>query len=138
MRGSPLVRAALAFFVILLLGWPMRNLTGESPRSAVLAEPARVSVDEIELQLSFTTAPKSVRVSHLGKEVWSDAAPAAEIERKIALPFPKEGVDLEVAIEFPDGAPLAAMRARLTDPAGETYEKSLWGTGRIEDVLTFP
>jgi hypothetical protein len=138
MRGSPLVRAALAFVVILLLGWPLRELTGDAPQPVAPVAPAAVETGEIELQLSFTTIPKSIRVLHLGKEMWSDAAPAAEIERKLALPFPKEGVDLQFAVEFPDGAPLAAVRARLTDPAGETHEKSLWGTGRIDDVLTFP
>ena len=139
MRGSPLVRAALAFLVILLLGWPLRELTGGSPQART-AQPAAtpVSAKEIELQLSFTTVPKAVRVLYLGKEVWSDAAPAAEIERKLRVPFPKQGVDLQFEVEFPDGSPLGAMRARLIDPAGETHEKSLWGTGRIDDVLTFP
>jgi hypothetical protein len=138
MRGSPLVRAALAFLVILLLGWPLRKLTGGSPLAAVAAVAAPAPAKEIELQLSFTAVPKTVRVLHLGKEVWRDAAPAAEIERKLQVPFPKEGVDLQFEIEFPDGSPLAAIRARLTDPAGETHEKSLWGAGRIDDVLTFP
>lgn len=139
MRGSPLVRAALAFLVILLLGWPLRELTGEGPVGKAHAAGATpVPTQEIELQLSFTTAPKSVRILHLGREVWSDAAPAVEIERKLQVPFPKEGVDLQFEVEFPDGAPLAAMRVRLTDPAGEIHEKSLWGTGRIDDVLTFP
>jgi hypothetical protein len=138
MRGSPLVRAALAFLVILLLGWPLRELTGEAPRATVPATPVAAEAKEIELQLSFTTLPRSIRVRHLGKEIWSDAAPTIEMERKIEMPFPKEGVDLQFDVEFPEGAPLAAMRVRLTDPDGETREKSLWGTGQIDEVVTFP
>jgi len=138
MRGSPLVRMALAFLVILLLGWPLRELTGGSSQTTSAGAATPVPVKEIELQLSFTIVPKTVRVLHLGKEVWRDAAPAAEIERKLRVPFPKEGVDLQFEVEFPEAKPLAAMRARLTDPAGETHEKSLWGTGRIDEVLTFP
>lgn len=139
MRGSPLLRAALAFLAILALGWPLRELTGnvrapEAPAAAATPAPAK----EIELQLTFTTVPLSVRVRFLGREVWSDAAPAAEIARTLPIPFPPEGVDLQLEVAFPDGAPLAAMRARLTDPEGETHEKALWGTGRIDDVLTFP
>ena len=139
MRGSPLVRAALAFLVILLLGWPLRELTGVSPQAGP-AQPAATSMlaKEIELQLSFTAIPKAIRVLHLGKEVWREAAPATETERKLRVPFPKEGVDLQFEVEFPDGSPLAAMRVQLTDPAGDTHEKSLWGTGRIDEVLTFP
>jgi hypothetical protein len=139
MRGSPLVRAALAFLVILLLGWPLRELTGGSPQTGAARPTATPApAKEIELQLSFTAIPKTVRVLHLGKEIWRDAAPAAEIERKLRVPFPKEGVDLQFEVEFPDGSPLVAMRARLTDSAGETHERSLWGTGRIDEVLTFP
>ncbi len=139
MRGSPLVRAALAFAVILLLGWPLRTLTTKPAQADAMPAPAPESVvGEIELQLSFSSNPRTVRVSHLGKEVWSDAAPEPEVASKLAIPFPKEGVDLQFEVVFPDVESLAAMRVRLTDPAGETHEKSLWGTGRIDDVLTFP
>ena len=139
MRGSPLVRAALAFIVILLLGWPLRELTSAGRLSLAASVPTTPApVKEIELQLSFTTVPKTIRVLHLRKEVWSESAPVAEMERKLQIPFPKDGVDLQFEAEFPAGAPLAAMRVRLTDPEGEMHEKSLWGTGRIDDVLTFP
>jgi hypothetical protein len=47
-------------------------------------------------------------------------------------------VDLQFHIEWSDDAPLAAMRAKLTDPAGDNHEKSLWGKGVVDDVLTFP
>lgn len=139
MRGSPLVRALLAFVVILLLGWPLRHLTGETPRARAVSPSApEVAAKEIELQLTFTTIPKSVRVRHLGKEVWSDPAPTMKMERKLQIPFPKEGVDFQFGVTFAEGAPLAALRVRLTDPDGETREKSLWGTGEIDEVVTFP
>ncbi len=133
------MRAAIAFVVILLLGWPLRELTGSAPQvEAAQPAPALAVAKEIELQLTFTTQPRSVRVLHLGKEVWSEAAPTAELERKLQVPFPKQGVDLQFEVAFPENTPLAAMRVRLTDPEGESYEKSLWGEGRIDDVLTFP
>ncbi len=138
MRGSPLLRALLAFVAILALGWPLRRLTTaadaprEQPRAAVLAE------KEIGLGLAFTLVPKSVKVLHLGQEVWSESAPTAEMERKLKLAFPAAGIDLQFQIEWPAGTPLAAMRATLTDPAGDAHEKSVWGTGSTEDTVTFP
>ena len=60
------------------------------------------------------------------------------MERKLQLAFPKEGIDLQFQIEFPEATTLAAVRVRLNDPDGNALEKSLWGTGRIDEVLTFP
>jgi hypothetical protein len=47
-------------------------------------------------------------------------------------------VDLVFHIEWPEGGPLAAARVRFTDPSGETREKSVWGQGVVDEVLTFP
>jgi hypothetical protein len=138
MRGSPLLRALLAFGVILLLGLPLARMTRAPAVSASVAaakvEPAR----EIGLALAFSALPKAVSVRHLGREVWTAQPTGAEIEQTLALPFPKEGVDLEFAVTFPDDAPLAAMRVRLTDPEGNEHERTCWGKGTIEEVLTFP
>ncbi len=138
MRGSPLLRALLAFLAILSLGYPLRRLT-RAENDAVEAQAQAIAApQEIALHLTFTTAPSKVRVVHLGKEIWSAALPPAEVNEKLALAWPKEGIDLQFQVEFPAGAPLAALRVQLTDPAGEAHEKSLWGTGTIDDVLTFP
>jgi hypothetical protein len=139
MRGSPLVRAAIAFFVLLALGIPLWRLThaAEPSQAQKPAAPA-AEAKAIHLQLDFTLPPKKIQVLYLGKEVWSENAPAAEIERDIPLVYPDQGVDLQFHIEWPDDASLAAMRAKLTDPAGDIHEKSLWGKGIVDDVLTFP
>jgi hypothetical protein len=138
MRGSPLLRALLAFLAILALGYPLRRLTvaSEAPREqpkAIVAE-----AKEIGLRLTFTLVPKSVKVLHLGKEVWGETAPSAELERTLKLTYPDEGIDLQFLVEWPAEAPLAAMRATLTDPAGDAHEKSVWGQGSVEEVVTFP
>ena len=139
MRGSPLLRAVIALFALLALGFPLWRLTqaGEAPQTQ--APPAPVAeAKAIHLQLDFTLPPKKIQALHLGKVVWREDAPAAEIERDLQLVYPDQGVDLQFHIEWPEDAPLAAMRAKLTDPAGDTHEKSLWGKGVVDDVLTFP
>ena len=138
MRGSPLLRALLAFLAILALGWPLRRLTtaADAPRAQPRA--AVAGAQEIGLRLTFTLVPKSVKVLHLGQEVWSETAPAAEMERTIELAYPNAGIDLVFQIEWPADAPLAAMRASLTDPAGDAHEKSVWGQGSVDEAVTFP
>ena len=138
MRGSPLLRTLLAFLAILALGWPLRRLTtaADAPRAqpkAVVAE-----AKEVGLRLTFTLVPKSVKVLHLGQEVWSETAPTAELEHKLKLAYPAAGIDLVFQIEWPAGAPLAAMRATLTDPAGDAHEHSVWGQGSTDETVTFP
>jgi hypothetical protein len=87
--------------------------------------------------MNFTTPPARFSVLSLGKEVWTDSAPAAEAEHDLSLVFPKEGVDLQFDLAWPDGT-RAAARVRLTAPDGTTYEKFIWGEGAASEVLTFP
>ena len=138
MRGSPLLRALLVFLAILALGWPLRRLTSASDAPREQPTAAAVEAKEIVLRLSFTLAPKSVKVLHLGREVWSETAPTAELAHTLKLAYPVEGIDLQFQIEWPAGAPLAAMRATLTDPDGNAHEHSVWGQGSVEEVVTFP
>ena len=139
MRGSPLLRALFAFLAILSLGYPLARLTSTGESVEVAPQPAAPAVArEISLQLTFTTVPRKFRIIHLGKEVWSESAPAAEMERKVTLVFPKEGIDLQFQAEFPGESAQVAMRVKLTDPDGNALEKSLWGAGSIDEVLTFP
>ena len=138
MRGSPLLRALLAFLAILALGWPLRRLTGAADAPREQPKAAVVAAKEIGLRLVFTLVPKSVKVLHLGREVWSESAPVAEMEHALQLAYPDAGIELQFQIEWPAGAPLAAMRATLTDPAGDAHEHSVWGQGSADEVVTFP
>lgn len=141
MRGSPLLRALLAFFIIGLMGWPLWQLT--KPQEVAASTPApqaepSAAAKAIGLHLTFTTVPKSFVIKHLDKEVWKATAPAADMEQQMKFDYPAEGVDLQFHVEWPEGAPLAAMRVQLTDPAGDQHEKSVWGKDTVDEVVTFP
>ena len=140
MKGSPLRRALAAFFLILtLVGYPLWRLTSETQAAtAPTSDLAAIGPCEIHLELASTIAPNALQVLHLGKVIWAAPAPGAKLEQTVLLPYPKEGVDLRFQIEWPPDAPLAAMRVRLTDPAGAEHEKSIWGEGPADEVLTFP
>ncbi|MDR3403209.1 MAG: hypothetical protein P4L99_11995 [Chthoniobacter sp.] len=140
MRGSPLVRALLSFIVIALLGWPLWQLTrpeADAAPAPQVAAPVTIK-KAIHLHLTFTSVPKSLAVKHLDEEVWKVTAPEAEMEKDVSLDYPAEGVDLQFHIEWSEDGPLSAMRVELTDPAGDTHEKSVWGKGIVDEVVTFP
>ena len=139
MLGSPVLRALLAFLALAAVAWPLWWVTRPAGVPApYVAPPIEERAKAIDLQLSFTAVPRKIAVRHLDREVWSEGNPAAEMERELTLDFPEKGVELIFQIEWPEGGPLAAMRVRLTDPTGETHEKSVWGRGTVEEVLSFP
>ena len=139
MRGSPLLRAFLAFCCIAALGWPLWRLTHPAEATATPATTLpEAAAKAIDLQLEFTAVPKRFEVRHLEEAVWTEDAPQVSMERNVPLAFPEKGVDLVFHIEWPADAPLAAVRVRLIDPAGDTHEKSVWGQGTVDEVLTFP
>jgi hypothetical protein len=138
MRGSPLLNALLAFLAIGLLGYPVYRLTRATAlASAPAATKAAAPLVKVPVEWQFTVPPKSVRLRHLGKTVWSADAPGASADAALTIPWPDEGVDLLVEIAWPDDAPLAAARIVLTNPAGDELTRSIWGRGTTSEVLTF-
>jgi hypothetical protein len=133
-----LIRALLAFCLIAALGWPLWHLTHQAEAVAVPVAVTPPEAKAIGLQLEFTAVPKRFIVKHLEKDVWTENAPQASMEMNVPLEFPESGVDLVFHIEWAAETPLAAARIRLTDPEGETHEKSVWGQGTVDEVLTFP
>ena len=137
MKGSPLLRALLAFLAIALAGVPLWRLTRAGTATAAPA-PAEKAAALIPLRLTFSTAPRSFAISHLGAVLWSGGTDGTDATKTVALPFPKEGVDLLLKVAWPADAADAAARIRLTDPAGNAHDKTVWGRGEIAEVVTFP
>jgi hypothetical protein len=137
MKGSPLLRALLAFVAIAMMGVPLLKVTraGNAAPAPVSTEAA---VAQIPLRLTFSTVPRSFAILHLGSVVWTDVTPATDVTKTVALAYPKEGVDLQVKVAWPADAGEAAVRVRLTDPDGNEHDKTVWGRGDVEDVVTFP
>ena len=127
----------IAFAVIAMAGIPLWRLTRGG--SAVAAPPPVEAVAaQIPLRLTFSIAPQSFAISHLGAVVWTEATPATEASKTVPLAYPKEGVDLQVKVVWPADAGEAAVRMRLTDPDGSEHDKTVWGRGEMEEVVTFP
>jgi len=139
MRGSPLLRAVIALVVLLGFAPVIWHVTRAG---AGTSGPARPAVTEagpkrVRLALSFTMPARRVAILHLGREVWAKSGPAGEEAAALELPWPKEGVELAVKVEWPEGTPMAAMRMLLVTADGAEYDRSVWGRGSAEDVLVF-
>lgn len=139
MRGSPLLRALLSFLVILFAGYPLWRLTDTGPAAAI-ALPAETTVAEarsLSIELTFTRPPTAVTIQHLGQEVWKATSPEETTEAQLTLPYPGQGIELVFSVAWPQGE-MAALRASLRDPDGQTHERSVWGEGETTEVLSFP
>ena len=139
MRGSPLARALIVLALFLCLAPALWRLTNaEDAPSAVAPKAVQGQEQEIPMELAFTAAPTRAQISHLGKVVWEKAAPETTEAFTLQLAWPKEGGELQFALDWPEDAPLSAMRVRLTDPERGEIERTLWGRGSKSGVLGFP
>jgi hypothetical protein len=137
MRGSPLLRALLAFAVLLGLGLPVWKLTHLKALARALDPPTASNIQDLVLELAFTSPPRTLRVSHLETDLVNAQDFGVELKRTLRMDFPKEGVDLHFQIVWNTAAP-TAVKIVLIDSAGERHEKTRWATGELDDVLTFP
>ena len=141
MRGSPVLRALLAFAVLLALApllWRITHPTASARAVGLQPMPEPVKKSAVEVRLNFSTAAMRVTIQHLGKDVWSKASPVAEENFSVQIPWPKEGVELHVVVAWPDGTRSAAMRVRLTATDGTEHDRTVWGDTIADQVLTFP
>jgi hypothetical protein len=140
MRGSPILRALASLLVLLALAYPLHRLlrpeVTAATGAATLATPKPVGGRALHLQVSFTQAPRKMKVLSLGEPIWTLDSPTSEVEKDLAIAYPAEGVELQFELDWPEGAP-AAARARLTDPDGVEHTGFIWGEGATTEVVLF-
>jgi hypothetical protein len=140
MKGSPLIRALVLAGVMLALGWPLHVLTekSEAVQEHAPAQTAESpSVAKIPVVLTFSRAARQVQLLHLGAVVWSKELPSLSEALELALPFPPEGLELGVKVEWGEPA-AAALRIQMTTPEGTELERSVWGNASAEAIVPFP
>jgi hypothetical protein len=140
MHGSPLLRTAVIVLLLLLAGIPLWRMTHEAAAASVVpAASTPQAQSQVHLSVAFAQKPLRFTISYLGKPIWqSDLVTTLTAEKDIAMTYPKEGVDLEYNVVWPPGTPLCAARLSVAPNDAEPVEKTLWGTGQVDDVLSFP
>jgi len=137
MRGSPLLRALVVFLGLLALAPLLWNLTRKTEAQTV-PQAATVKAAGIEGRWTFSAKPERIAVQHLGREIWSKASPGDDEKFSTTIPWPKEGVELRVLVGWSDATRNAAARLRLVSPDGTEYDRTVWGSGAADEILTFP
>ena len=140
MHGSPLLRTVTVIVLLLLASIPLWRMTHETAAASVVAAiSAPEAQSQVHMAVAFAQKPLRFEISYLGKPIWqSDLVTSLTAEKDIAMPYPKEGVDLEYNVVWPPGTPLCAARLSVAPNDAEPVEKTLWGTTQIDDVLSFP
>ena len=136
MKGSPLLRALLVVIALLVLLWPLRNLTSHHAKGPPSLPQTPATESNAHLGLTSTTFPFTFEISHLGKTIWKGEASDSSVARDVQLIFPPEGIDLLIDAKW-QGQKQTAVKIDLTPEGGDTITKTLWGTSEVNDVLTF-
>jgi hypothetical protein len=140
MHGSPLLRTIAIMLALLAAAVPLWRMTHEAAAATVIpATAAAETVSQVHLAVAFAQKPLRFEIDYLGKPVWeSELVTGLTAEKEIRMAYPKEGVDLEYKVVWPAGTPLCAARLSVAANDAEAVEKTLWGTGQVDDVLSFP
>ena len=125
---------------LLVAAVPLWRMTHETAAASVIpATAAPEEQSQVHLAVAFAQKPLRFEIDYLGKPIWqSDLVTSLTAEKDLAMAYPKEGVDLEYKVVWPPGTPLCAARLSVAANDAEPVEKTLWGTGQIDDVLSFP
>lgn len=139
MEGQPLLRAAAACLVFLLLALPLRHLTGRTgtPASAAAAATATDAAASVQVALDFEVPPRRVTLSIPSQQA---APPAtftpAQPGQAFAwnAPLPRDGADVQVEAEWPD-ARRHALTVTLSAAGFPAATRTFWSSGPLRDVL---
>jgi len=134
--GSPLVRAAVALAVLLLLLVPLRSFTGARPPVAATVVAATPETTA-HLEIVSTKSPFTFSVGYLGKPIWHGTSDGPTTASDVKLPIPKEGIDLSLDVGW-TGPETSAAKLVLSHDDNEPTERTVWGSGQASDILTFP
>ena len=139
MRGSPLLRLILVAAALALLAVPVWRLTlPSSPVRETPAKPAESSSDFADFQVVLT-ASSSARLQAMvaNRQTASSPDSVRSLEAVFSMNA-NEPEDIAVFADFTERTQPAALRVEVKRAGEVLVEKSLWGTGVVEDVVTIP
>lgn len=142
MRGSPLLRALILFLALAAFAVPLWFLTRPAgPTNPLPTDATTAPVEPLEIQAAFLPgAPVEFEVRHLGRLVWRGAGAEQGASGPLALPFPEEGIELQVRVRWSSGVPNGAVRLQVLRRGAPALERVAWSgaDGSIDAVLNFP
>ena len=139
MRGSPLLRLILVASALVLLALPVWRLTlHSSPAREIPAKPAEASEDLADFQVVLTaSSPARLQAMVANQPTASSPDSSQSFEAGFSMNA-NEPEDIAVFADFMERNQPAALRVEVKRGGEGLVEKTFWGTGVIEDVVTIP
>ena len=142
MRGFPPVQIFLLCLAFAVLAIPLTHLTGRT-RAQELARPRpelrakNQGGTQARLRLRYAHVPTSISVK-IGEQVVIAKVEAAPVEATALLNEPRDGVDVFVVVEWPEGTPDTAVTLEVEPDGLETQSQTLWSSsGKLDEVVTY-
>ncbi len=135
MEGRPWLRILLVLLGFLFLGVPVWTMTREKPR-VVMTTKAPVQAGALRVSLTFAEAPTDFELKYLGNTLCAGKAPQKEFTCDWTVGLPKEGADLLLTINWPEGGGPTAVRVMVKNGDDTLADQTIWGAGNVVETIT--
>lgn len=137
MRGSPLLRLILVAGALVLLAVPVWQLT-RNTSSPIPAKPAAVAGDSADYRVILKSSGTARLQAMVANEPTISSASGVENFEAVFSMSANEPEDIAVFADFVDRTRPSALRVMVEKSGEVLVEKTFWGTGVVEDVVTIP
>jgi len=135
MRGSPLLRLILVAAALALLAVPVWQLT-RSTTSPISAKPAAVAEDLADYRVILKSSGTARLQAMVANQPTISSASGVEDFEAVFSMSANEPEDIAVFADFVDRTRPSALRVMVEKSGEVLVEKTFWGTGVVEDVVT--
>ena len=137
MRGSPLLRLILVAGALVLLAVPVWQLT-RNTSSPIPAKPAAVAEDSADYRVILKSSGTARLQAMVANEPTISSASGVENFEAVFSMSANEPEDIAVFADFVDRTRPSALRVMVEKSGEVLVEKTFWGMGVVEDVVTIP
>jgi hypothetical protein len=141
MRGSPPLQLALILIGFMMMSVPLIRLTSGRvvAKATVVKATEQGAAVPTQVRLRWAHRPHLLSVTLDGKpllEALDLSLPM--IESEAALSLPKEGIEISVQAEWPEGTPETALSLELEPDERDTQSQTRWSrNGKMQEVISF-
>ena len=137
MRGSPLLRLILVAGALVLLALPVWQLT-RNTTSPIPAKPAAVAEDLADYRVILKSSGTARLQAMVANQPTISSASGVEDFEAVFFMSANEPEDIAVFADFLDRTRPSALRVMVEKSGEVLVDKTFWGTGVVEDVVTIP
>jgi len=135
MRGNPWTRIILVGIGVILMGFPVWQLTHAVAPAEPNAQPEISITETLAVSVTFAHAPESFELSNMGKQILTGAG-SAEFHGSWPISLPKKGVDLLFKAKWPMNTPRTAVEVKIETSDHVLVDQTFWAVGTMTELIT--